>query len=587
MANRFFNLQPTQYVDPYVAPPVEMLYNMLQQKQAGYDKVMTNLDDTDSMIKGDVIPGDQASYKSIKDSYNSKAEKIRDDLMNSKNTSQAARDIMKLRKQIAGDSNLQNMFAAYKSWEEEYKSYQQAARENKLQSWNILENPLTVTTFDPETGSHINRRFRFHTNAHELDKEAKAFIGNIAEDGDIKQLQGLGHIKIDELGRVISTKSGWSGVGINKLNQVVDPKAIDWLYTKPGQEFARMKAEEFKNAGKELTDEELLNQSKAFLKRSVLNQVGMKTEKTESAQFLPERILDKINLEPGTPVDDIVIDIDESSILTDNDLTTTNFLQKLSNMGTIGQSDKLYSDKKYSELSPKVKKDFDMFLETFYDKNTIQDIKENKKRASDYYDNFKKYYNIINMKQDTNVQSIAIDSKQGFFELGLGKRESVNGAEIQNALGLSGETLVYSVKDKKFIPAKDIKSKDDNQNISYRITQETTPTNPFYLKSGEDPKYAKAFKIIGTDGNAYFIPGNLKKGTEQYDTNIMMAEISKAKKFNGMPINLNFSDFKNHKIRYDQDGVYRVTKGNSTEIVAAGQTEAEVLNSLSVYNKYK
>lgn len=147
--NRFYKPTPREYVSTQVDMPWEFLQGVAEQKQKGFDKANTDLDDINKLLKFDVIPGDVPGKQKLQQEYNSKIMQYRDYLMNTGDVSTTSRNVMGIVNDIINDKRIINMKNALDPYKRGSELDEKLASEG-APSLGRRFDPM-IKTYDPET----------------------------------------------------------------------------------------------------------------------------------------------------------------------------------------------------------------------------------------------------------------------------------------------------------------------------------------------------------------------------------------------------------------------------------------------------
>jgi hypothetical protein len=592
--NRFYKVNPNQPVNTMVDIPWEFLQSSAINKQKEFDTTGASIGATGELFKNLRVHQDTfgAEKNQRVSAYNQALTKIGEDLRTTGNTSQAARDLFKVRSAINQDDFILNApEESKKIWEAEKR---------------IAENKKTVSNYNMFFPKYMQEYTSNYRNADgtirnfnpgtlyeediDLADAAKKTVGNIANSG----FNFSGEEWDMESGVIRNTTTGQVGVSDKNLKAVIAPKVLDFLKSDAGIQFMRRENHFSKNP---LTDEEIYKSAENFLISSNLHQLGLVTTNKTSSSFIPEHIRNpKQPIPPTPPIADEIVLVDENTKpITMDDLSksTTNYKTESRSITSPVESatTKTKVPITYKDLSSGYKKSFDTFMDTFFEKSELEGVKKGTVNAEKYYPQFVEYYNAVNSANAVPITKRPVVSKDKIFNLGLGERNNIKADELINAaLGVTENTLLYSNKEKKIIRFSKINNTTNKKAINYSINQESVGPNPFYLKFNKDPKYAKVLMITGEDGSTYYMPGNLNKNSPDYDTNIMLNEIGQAKGFGGMPVRTDFANIRDIKVAYingnfvvsqgtNADNIVRTKNGHQAEIIPS-VTEAGILEQL-------
>jgi hypothetical protein len=564
MANRFFNLQPTQYVDPYVAPPVEMLYNMLQQKQAGYDTSLTNLDSTGSLIGRDrVHEVYQDMYNKEAQVFQNKINEITDNLIKDKNTSQAARELFKTKQALERSHILKNAPAESKKiWETEDK-----IRDNKetVSDWNMFYNQYwnnySKNILNPDGTIRAFNPGQLYEKDLNLSSFAKSLIGDVKASG-----YKIGNDKIDEKsGLIIDTKTGRESITSKQIRKLSNIKAIDFLRSPEGKQFNRML--EKTKYGRELSGEELFTEASNFLYRTGANQIFSKTEDSTNLSTLSGDWLDRFSNPTGGQwmdytnlnqemFNDKLTDLRTNfnySILSENIPNTIPGLKLGAKIFEVGLNSFNENDfVNYNNLKSSQKNLLNLFMENNKNKFFVtpashsdtkkynaNEVFENYKNGKatltekaliqDYFSDFINKELSPNLSKNTKVKGLPLQQqKQIGTNLGITLGDRGEFSPQQLAAGPLKNLEVYDQQENKFVKFADIKFGSEDKAV---INLEFSHNSPFFFMSGNKSEFAnpRQLSIRTKDGEIknFVIPKLEGSSNEKY-TDEVVGKISLA-----------------------------------------------------------
>ena len=110
--NRFYKPTPREYVSTHVDMPWEFLQGAAEQKQKGFDTADAGVDTAGKLLQFETIPGDEPWKAEKQKQYNEQLLKVRDQLHTTGNSSEAAKALTNVVRNISQDRDIAIMTGA-------------------------------------------------------------------------------------------------------------------------------------------------------------------------------------------------------------------------------------------------------------------------------------------------------------------------------------------------------------------------------------------------------------------------------------------------------------------------------------------
>jgi hypothetical protein len=500
--------------------PWEFLQGVAERKQKGFDQGLAETDALDSLLKGirvhDVY---QKDLRTKQETLNKGIEAIRNDLQNTGDYSGASRKIMNLKRDMQND-NFLTYAPEYskKIWADEEdisKNKEGVSNYNMFYPGYMSEYKQNMYTPDGRLKAY--NPGQLYEKDIDLDAEAKKIVGNIANSGYLSS----GETWDMERGIIYNTTTGATGVGNEKLKNVVAPKVQDFLQSQAGKQFMRRNNS---YSDRPLTIQEQADKAYKFLINSNLHQLGLTTTNKTDSSFIPDSYYERRKENtPKVYTPDVALEV--------FDLGKANYnFEKVGVLqGPGGYPTETRYPETYKNLNEPSKKILDSYFynkkgQTFNYGNISIPYKEiyNKLKNGELtadeskllYEDVNKYKSTLNQvaKQNANAATLSKSETKSITQDLIGKEAEEFDANIliEGRGGLPKNTLVYSIDDGTIIPISEIPIDKESKSNNAFINKEYSAKSPFYQMFGNDPKYAQPHQLVITDKNgktkAYVIP---------------------------------------------------------------------------------
>ena len=272
-ANRFDTSKEHEYVSSYIPLPFEQIAALGEKTQKKYDSA---IDDTyklkDLMTKVPAIHDPNLGLSNLKKKQDLDAQfapKI-DELTNKiiSGDANAYRELEQVKRDFVNNpirQELENSYADYKTYKEDI--IKKGGKYDRL-----LDDYYGQQLVD-ESGELKPFRYSGMEDSLDAPKRFKEIMGDIAEDAKSWDIESLGTDGIK-----IGNKGKRAGVSETKVNNVVNNKVNLALNTDEGKQFVKR----LRRMKPDITNEELINETRKALFSSAYEQIGSNIESGNS-----------------------------------------------------------------------------------------------------------------------------------------------------------------------------------------------------------------------------------------------------------------------------------------------------------------
>jgi len=280
---RFYRPTIKQPVSTFVEAPLEFMQGVMEKDQDAYNKADTVLKDQGKLLDQVVV---HELYKEEKNKrvaeYQKALEKVTNELQSTGDVSKASRDYYSIQSQLSKDTFLKDAPAYSKTlWDAEKE-----VRDNKenVASYNNFFNPwmqkYSKNWRNPD-GSIVapNAGQLFEKNLDFQDK-AKSMMADIKASGYLNDFDNYD----PTTGTIINTKTGNKAVTSDRVIQLAQMKAVDFLKTPEGTQFMRMTREMYP----EIDDKQMINEGMRYLFTAGSNQIHSDVTQGSGLSFVSD-----------------------------------------------------------------------------------------------------------------------------------------------------------------------------------------------------------------------------------------------------------------------------------------------------------
>jgi len=280
---RYYRPTIKQPVSTFVEAPLEFMQGVMEKDQDAYNKADTVLKDQGKLLDQVVV---HELYKEEKNKrvaeYQKALEKVTNELQSTGDVSKASRDYYSIQSQLSKDTFLKDAPAYSKTlWDAEKE-----VRDNKenVASYNNFFNPwmqkYSKNWRNPD-GSIVapNAGQLFEKNLDFQDK-AKSMMADIKASGYLNDFDNYD----PTTGTIINTKTGNKAVTSDRVVQLAQMKAVDFLKTPEGTQFMRMTKEMYP----EIDDKQMINEGMRYLFTAGSNQIHSDVTQGSGLSFVSD-----------------------------------------------------------------------------------------------------------------------------------------------------------------------------------------------------------------------------------------------------------------------------------------------------------
>ena len=569
--------------------PWEFLQGAAEQKQKGFDTADAGVDTAGKLLQFETIPGDEPWKAEKQKQYNEQLLKVRDQLHTTGNSSEAAKALTNVVRNISQDRDIAIMTAAVEPYKDQFKAWQKMKQEDKFtQPWQEDFNPM-YSTRDKKTGKHSSYNQSVGYESPDFYKDVNENFGTLHIDDITK-----GGYFIDENGMKITAVTGGGKIDKEAIAARARQGMTNYRFSKSYKDHL-VQARKYEG----LTGEDAIKRadeiSLAKLYAHGLDQIRTVYKSTSDITDMGDdyRKRFKTNDSPYIPLEAKNLFTNANDDDFDKQMSTHLEGSYSGSMtGGGGTQTTVYTDKGYKTFD-KLKQGNKQIALKYFESTGNEALRKKyvngtatQAELGAISAGVKNYRNQFFAAAKQNLQGRNMadvgEAARDYIGIDAGSSGEFNASMLKSGAGfLTGGTKIYREDDGSAMQLKDLELADGDKAV---INKEYSPASPYYTISGGDAKFATPRQLVITDksGNVkgiYAIPvtnPNTKEGK-------INSAVAKNATSLYTPNTFTQSHSANHRIKYVPYNPNTNKPLNNDEIV--GMRKAG-MNMTAVYNIY-
>lgn len=232
MPSRFNQIiEPTPYVSSYVPLPLELMANVLGNKQKQYEGALDEIKSTQDLIKINADPKHKEQANRLRSAYNNQITQLADEIVKTGDVQGVESKTRELKRQFSNDPNRLQLESNF----ENYKKYAEDAVKNKDKYWENYD-PYSKLNVQPEQVTPFN--YTGMKTKGDYVPQMQSLIDGLKADktasGGYKKDKS-GNFIINALGQIQKNDRSYEAITESKVWQKAKQLAPTFFRTKDAQ----------------------------------------------------------------------------------------------------------------------------------------------------------------------------------------------------------------------------------------------------------------------------------------------------------------------------------------------------------------